>query len=190
MPIEIGTYRARGGRSTRRRLIAMAPVASRLVAEHTGNRPLAPVHIVAVRPAGLRELFITTLAHTAGLLPSAPWDEIAQLLPGKPGRVDQIYSVTIPRPARTGGGTLTLVNARRHRRRGDYAVTLLTELAAVDQLLLRSVRARWIDAVRHVTGAHTIPKGRFAGLLRDVQEDAAAADQVAQELYPELMRRT
>ncbi|MCL7496060.1 hypothetical protein M8I34_32345 [Streptomyces sp. MCA2] len=181
MPLETGRYRLMGSRSTLAYINAQAPKAAALVADHFGRRPLAVTEIVLTTPGGLLQLFTSTQAAAANI-PQDKADQTADLLRAKPR---QLYSTTGLRPGK-GGGTVTLINARRNKTARDLDETLLYELVAVDQMGRSKARERWIAALRDVSGVQTQPPRMRRAMDKATAADDAEAARVVKQLQQRL----
>ncbi|MFF2927169.1 MULTISPECIES: hypothetical protein [Bacillati] len=181
MPLKTGRYRLMGHRSTLAYINTQAPKAAALVADHFGRRPLAVTEIVLTTPSGLLALFTSTQAAAADIPPDRA-DRTARFLRAEPRK---LYSTTGLRPGKRGG-TVTLINARRHKTARDLDETLLYELVAVDQMGRPKARDRWIAALRDLSGVQPQSPHMKRAMEKATAADDAEAARVVQQLQQRL----
>lgn len=169
MPLYVDKYRCIASRSRMDTVTAAATKASRIVADHYGRRPLAPVHITLTAPAPLAALYRASQARAAKLPAEADTGRLWEWTP----RLRHVTGLT------KAGGTLTLLNARRLRRRVDLEAALVYELARVDQFLRKGGRERWITHLRDRAGVAPLTRGQRRALDRHLAQDDEEAANLA-----------
>lgn len=176
MPLYVDKHRIITSRARMNTVTAAATKAARIVADHYGRRPLAPVHITLTAPAPLAALYRATQARAANLPAEADTDRLWEWTP----RLRHVTGLT---PGKAGG-TITLLNSRQLRRT-DLEAALVYELARVDQFLRKGGRERWIAHLRDLAGTAPLARHQRRALDRDLADD----DQEAADLATKTSQR-
>ena len=179
MQIHVNRYRFFGRRDLVDAVRSTAPAAARVVHEHFGRRPLAPIQITLTKSRHLAALARAVQAEAAGIPEShRSTAKLPQL-----HRPDRLYGITVIAPK---GGTLMLLNARRVRRLRHLQLTLLHEFVVVDQLHRKGAREREIRYLRADFGTQPLNRSQEQARKRQLQAEAAEAAHLERALADRL----